>query len=88
MMNKKTMALLLAVSTISTSMFALLGDIVEGTFDTAGVVATAPVDVLPDGTDRTWSEKREERHDRWRENAEDRRNRRDARRDRRHYSND
>lgn len=84
MVNKKMMALLLAVSTISTSMFALLGDIVEGTFDTAGVVATAPVDVLPDGTDRTWSEKREERHDRWRDKAEDRRDRREDRRSRRY----
>lgn len=84
------MALLLAVSTISTSMFALLGDIVEGTFDTAGRVATAPVDAVDTTFDRdtTWGERRKERAEDRRERREDRRARREQRRQRRSDYND
>lgn len=75
-MNKKMMALLLAVSTISTSMFGFLDDVVGGTFDAAGRVATAPVDAVDTTLDRdtTWGERRRER-------AEDRRERREERRE-------
>jgi len=49
MMNRKLIALLVAVSTTYASMFAILGDIVEGTFDVAGDVASAPADIATGG---------------------------------------
>lgn len=85
MMNKKLIAALVAVLTVNASMFALLGDIVEGTFDT---VATAPVDaVTPDG--RTWEEKRQDRRidkENRQLDRQERRLEREERRDR-YYSN-
>lgn len=88
MMNKKLVALLLAVATVSTSMFALLGDIVEGTFDTAGRVATVPVDAVDATVDRdgrTWSERREDRREAREARREDRHERRQTRRANRTY---
>lgn len=88
MMNKKLIALLLAVSTISTSMFGFLDEVVGGTFDAAERVATVPVDATEaavEGDGETWRERREERREDRRERRQDRRDRRYDRRTRRYY---
>jgi len=90
MMNKKLVALLLAVATISTSMFAFLDDVVGGTFDAAERVATVPVDAVDTAVDRdgrTWRERREDRRENREERREDRleRERRQTRRANRRY---
>lgn len=86
-MNKKLIALLVAIATVNASMFAFIGDVVEGTFDTAGRVATAPVDAVTNG--RTWDEKREARRQRREERQADREERRaeKAARERKYYRN-
>lgn len=84
MMNKKMIALLLAVSTISTSMFGFLDDVIGGTFDTAERVATVPVDAVDSTRDgETWRERREDRREERESRKEDRRVRRENRRARR-----
>jgi hypothetical protein len=88
MMNKKLAALLLAVSTISTSMFAFFDEVVGGTFDAAERVATVPVDATEaavEGDGETWRERREERREDRRERRQDRRERRQTRRANRRY---
>jgi len=77
-MNKKLIALLLAIATISSPALALFDEVVGGTFDAAERVATVPVDAVPD--DRTWEEKREERREERRARREERRDERAARR--------
>lgn len=90
MMNKKLAALLVAISTISASTFCLLDDV----FETTGRVVTAPVDALPDGSGRTWEDKREDReinrerrYDNRRERAAERHERRLDRGDRPYNTN-
>lgn len=88
MMNKKLLALLVAIATISTSMFAFLDDVVGGTFDAAERVATVPVDAAGAAVDhngRTWSERREERRQERQERRQERQERRDERHRDRYY---
>lgn len=63
MMNKKLLALFVAIATVSTSVFALFDEVAGGTFRTAERVATVPVDATGAAIDRdeTYSERREKR---------------------------
>lgn len=70
MMNKKLIALLVTVTTISATTFAFLDDVWRGTTRVAESAVEAPADVATGG--RTW----EERHDRWQENDDIRNERR------------
>lgn len=83
MMNKKILALFVAIATVSTSMFAFLDDVVGGTFSAAERVATVPVDATGAAIDRdgkTWSERREERRQERADRRADRQDRREQRR--------
>ena len=88
MMNKKIFALLVAIATVSASTFAFIDDVVGGTVDTAGRVASAPVDALPRDDNKTWSERREERRQEREERRQNRQNKRQERRDNRYYESD
>jgi hypothetical protein len=80
MANKKLIALFVAISTISTSMFCFLDEVVgtpvRATFRAGETVASAPADIATNG------ETAERRYERWEENDADRRARRDDYRDR------
>ena len=69
MMNKKLIALIVAIATINVSTFALFDDVLRGTGRVAEGVVSAPADVASGG--RTW----DERHERWESQDEDRRER-------------
>jgi len=66
MMNKRIIALLVAIATVNASMFAFIDDVLRAPGRAAESVVSAPADVATGG--RTW----EERHDRWRDQDADR----------------
>lgn len=72
MANKKLIALLVAVATISTSMFAFLENTFRGVGRATETVVETPADIATGG------ETAERRRERWEENDADRRARRRA----------
>jgi len=83
-MNKKLVALFVAIVTVSTSVFALFDEVVGGTFRTAERAVTVPTDAAAAAVDpdTTYSERREERKE---DREADKQARKEAKRERNRY---